>query len=132
MIKVVVGLIFRNDGKEVLLCQRKPEMPYPHKWEFPGGKVNDGEETEECLKRELSEELQISVLQSEIYHRQSYEYASGTFDVHYFTVLSFNGEPHNHVFADMKWVPISELSKYDILAGNATAAQKLLNDDEKI
>jgi 8-oxo-dGTP diphosphatase len=131
MIKVAVGIIFRNNGKEVLLCQRRPELPYPHKWEFPGGKVNDDEQIEECLKRELLEELHISVIWSKLFNHQSYEYTSGTFDVYYFIVQSYEGIPINHLFADMRWVPITELNNFDILDGNASTVQKLLNQHEK-
>jgi 8-oxo-dGTP diphosphatase len=128
MIEVAVGLIFRNNGQEVLLCQRKQELPYPYIWEFPGGKVNEGEEIEECLTRELREELGISVRQSKLYDRQSYKYTSGSFDVFYFLVHSFVGIPENHAFADMRWVPIEKLHSYDILEGNAVTVQKLINE----
>jgi 8-oxo-dGTP diphosphatase len=128
MIKVAVGLIFRNQGKEVLLCQRKPESPYPLKWEFPGGKVKDGEDIEECLKRELLEELNINVLHCRLYDRNSFKYTSGTFDVFYLTVRRYEGIPSNSLFSDMRWVPITELNNYDHLAGNIPTLRKLLNE----
>jgi len=128
MIKVAVGLIFRNIWKEILLCQRRSELPYAFKWEFPGGKVNDGEQIEECLKRELWEELQISIRQGKLYHRRSYDYTSGSFDVYYFLVHSYTGIPTNHAFTEMRWVPINDLNSYDILEGNYATVQKLLTD----
>jgi 8-oxo-dGTP diphosphatase len=130
MIKVAVGLIFGDNGQKILLCQRRPGLPYPHKWEFPGGKVNDGETTEECLKRELSEELNINPLQYKFYHREKFRYTSGEFDVHYFTVQSYEGEPSNHLFADMRWVPMTELNNYDHLDGNYSTVKKLMNEYE--
>ena len=103
-------------------------MPYPLKWEFPGGKVNNGERIEECLKRELFEELQISILQNRLYNRQSYDYTSGKFEVFYFIVQSYDGDPLNNAFADIRWVPINELNHFDILDGNATTVQKLVTE----
>ena len=128
MINVAVGLIIRN-RTEILLCQRKPHLPYPLKWEFPGGKVKDGERVEDCLRRELAEELGIEVKIGAPYHRRQYVYPdSGTFDVSYFLVPSFSGAIVNNVFADLRWVPLSELTVYDILEGNTEVAQKLLSD----
>ncbi len=133
MVKVAVGLIFRNMWKEILLCQRRPELPYALKWEFPGGKVNDGEQIEECLKRELLEELRITVRSSDFYYRQIYEYPkSGVFDVTYFLVHSYDGIPVNHVFNEISWILINDLQYYDILEGNSAVVQKLLNEYGKI
>ncbi|HAM52217.1 MAG TPA: 8-oxo-dGTP diphosphatase MutT [Nitrospiraceae bacterium] len=56
----VACAIIEGDGK-VLSTQRSESMSLPLKWEFPGGKINEGEKPEECLKRELREELGVEV-----------------------------------------------------------------------
>jgi 8-oxo-dGTP diphosphatase len=128
MINVAVGLIIRN-RTEILLCQRKPHLPYPLKWEFPGGKVMDGESMEDCLRRELMEELHITAEAGRVYHRGQFVYPdSGTFDVSYFLVPSFSGSIVNNVFEQVRWVPISHLPSYDILRGNADAVRMLLSE----
>jgi 8-oxo-dGTP diphosphatase len=125
MIKVAVGIII-DDGK-VLLCQRKKSAPYGLKWEFPGGKVEDGEPVEECLRRELAEELGISAVIGQLYHRQHYLYPdSGTFDVFYYHVESFSGAIQNHVFESFEWVPVQSLTSYDILEGSRDVVNKLM------
>jgi len=128
MITVAVGLIIRHQ-KEILLCQRKAHLPYPLKWEFPGGKVMDGEHVEDCLHRELAEELGIEAKIGKLYHRGKYVYPdSGTFDVSYFLVPSFRCGMVNNVFAGLRWVSIIELATFDILEGNTEVVQKLLKE----
>jgi len=58
-IHVTCAIIEKDD--KVLSTQRSETMSLPLKWEFPGGKINDGERPDECLKRELQEELGIAV-----------------------------------------------------------------------
>jgi 8-oxo-dGTP diphosphatase len=126
MIKVAVGIIIRKNS-DILLCQRKPNLPYPLKWEFPGGKVIAGEAMEECLHRELKEELGINAVVGRLYHRQEYVYSdSGTFNLFYYMVTSYSGEIINNVFESYRWVPISELLNYDILEGNKHVIGKLI------
>jgi len=129
MVKVAVGIITRNRD-EVLICQRKPDLPYPLKWEFPGGKVDDGETTEECLLRELCEELGIEAVVGKLFHTQEYAYPdSGTFKLFYYIVGSYSGDMVNKVFESYGWVPISKLLNYDILEGNKEVIEKLTGAD---
>ena len=129
MIAVTVGIII--DNGTVLLCQRKRGGRYPLKWEFPGGKVEAGESGEECLRRELFEELGIRAEVGEIFHRQHSVYPdSGTFDVFYHLVPSFTGTPVNNVFAAIAWVPIREITRLDILEGNKAIVAKLIGTHE--
>jgi 8-oxo-dGTP diphosphatase len=129
MTKVAVGIIV-NNGK-VLLCQRKKSDHYGLKWEFPGGKFEPGESAEQCLRRELAEELGIQATVGLLYHQQHAVYAdSGTFDVFYYSVPSFQGTLVNHAFEMFVWVSVRDLPLYDILEGNRDVINKLLADDE--
>lgn len=130
---VAVGILMR-DGY-VLACQRKPSAPYPLKWEFPGGKLEPNETPAEALTRELREELAISVTVPEEFYRQDWVYAEGTddpatdgaFRVSYFLVRSFNGDPINRAFEQMRWVRPEELLTMDILEGNRNAIEVLVS-----
>ena len=125
MITVAVGILINNDS--VLLCQRKSTACYALKWEFPGGKVEPDEHEEDCLRRELREELGIDATIGELFHRQDAEYAdSGRFDVHYYLVDSFSGSLQNLVFERFLWTPVSSLPEFDILEGNRDVVNKLL------
>ena len=131
MIKVAVGIILRNGGpdgrRSVLLCQRKENAKYPLKWEFPGGKVEDGEDVAECLGRELREELGVSIAPPELFHRQEALYPdSGHYEVYYYLVGGVTGTMVNRVFHRVEWVRLSELASYDILEGNRDVVDKLI------
>ena len=130
MIQVSVGIIF-NDGK-ILLCQRTATARYPLKWEFPGGKIEKGESPEDCLRRELLEELGVTIERWKLFHQQHAVYPdSGSFDVNYYLISAYNGTIVNNVFASVKWVLTKELVEYDILEGNREVVQKLLSMHDK-
>lgn len=131
MVDVAVAIIIRNGGPEghaaVLLGQRKQSARYPLKWEFPGGKVEPGEDVAQCLRRELLEELGIQAVVGPRFHRQTSTYAdSGTFDVSYFLVHEFSGAIVNTVFESLRWVPVRDLAGYDILEGNREVSEMLI------
>ncbi|MGD0338588.1 MAG: (deoxy)nucleoside triphosphate pyrophosphohydrolase [Bacteroidota bacterium] len=124
MIKIAVGVIWR-DGS-VLLCQRKKSAKYPLKWEFPGGKIESGETPEVCLRRELLEELAITATIGKELHRQHIVYAdSGSYDVKYYLVRTFEGVPENRAFSRIQWVDIADLQLYDVLEGNLEVIRKI-------
>lgn len=117
-VAVAVALIMNADGR-VLLCQRPPGKSYALQWEFPGGKLEAGESFPEALARELREELEIDAEIGDLIGRQVSHYADGgTFAVEYYLVERWTGAMRNIVFADTRWVLLTELPTFDILAGN--------------
>ncbi len=132
MKKVSVGILLRNGT--VLACQRKPDARYPLKWEFPGGKVEDGETFEETLIREILEELSLNIPGGEEFFHQEWTYhdsasqenRSGRYSVRYFLVRDFEGDPVNNAFHEIRWVSPHELQSMDILEGNAEAIRRLI------
>lgn len=129
MIRVAVGIITREiggDGASVLLCQRKETAKYPMKWEFPGGKVENGEDTAACLARELHEELGVAIAEPSHFHTQEAVYPdAGHYEVWYYLIEHFTGTPVNKVFRGLAWVPVADLATYDILEGNREVVGKL-------
>ena len=82
MTEVAVGVIRRNGA--ILICQRKRGGRYELKWEFPGGKFENGESVEQCLRRELREELSIEIQSIDhIQTEAAYYEDGGTFNVSY-------------------------------------------------
>ncbi len=98
----MVALILR--GREVLICQRRPDQPMALKWEFPGGKMEPGETAEEALARELDEELGIDAKIGTRVTRMRHTYRSGSaVDLQFFAVHEFEGEITNRIFNDLRW-----------------------------
>jgi len=117
MTRVAVGVL--QKGGKILVCQRKKGSRYGLKWEFPGGKLEPGETILECLKRELFEELSISVRDIDRVQIQSTFYEDGgMFEVAYCFVSQFTGEARNNAFEEIRWVTIPELKALDNLKGN--------------
>ena len=129
MKKVAVGVVALNSN--VLVCQRKKTARYPLKWEFPGGKLEPGESPEDCLRRELREELSIEAVIGAEFYRQEWHYPdSGSFEVFYHHVPSFSGTIQNNVFEQVRWTKVSELTSIDVLEGNKPAIDFLLREDQ--
>jgi len=124
MTEVAVGIL-RKNGK-ILICQRKKGGRYELKWEFPGGKLENGETTEQCLRRELREELTIEIHSIErIQIQVAYYDDGGMFNVAYCFLSGFEGEPQNIVFEQIRWVTVDELKQMDLLDGNKPFAAHL-------
>ena len=129
MRQVAVGIVMRNG--QVLACQRKSDAVYPLRWEFPGGKLEEGETPAAALVRELREELSIQATVGREFHRQEWVYPQsaklpkqdGSFRVFYFVVDSFTGAPVNNAFEQIRWVSPTELQQMDILEGKAPDAR---------
>lgn len=123
MITVAAGIL-RQDGR-VLICQRKRTGVFPLQWEFPGGKVEAGEEVQACLRRELHEELAIEAEIGPEVSAFQYTYPNG-FQVNlvFFWVNAYTGEVANQAFEQILWVEPPELLNYNFLeADRALVAQ---------
>ncbi len=132
--RVVAAMILRGDGetREIFICQRRPDQPMGLKWEFPGGKIEPGETSEQALVRELSEELGITATIGPRITTVHHTYRNGgTIQIEFFLVPAFEGELQNRIFQQMLWSPLTRLPDYDFLAADLTlirdlAAGKLL------
>lgn len=97
-----VGVIQRADGF-VLLGERPAGKPWAGWWEFPGGKIEEGETAENALKRELHEELGITVTQLYPWLTRTYDYPEKTVKLHFFRVADWQGEPHGAEGQHLSW-----------------------------
>jgi len=124
MTQVAVGIIHR-DGL-VLVCKRKKGSRYELKWEFPGGKVKNGENPVATLERELREELGISAKIGKEVFCQRWRYPDGReFEVHFYSIKQFSGEPRSELFEETRWVRPENLGKFDFLEGSRELVRRL-------
>ncbi len=124
MILVTAGIL--RDGDRVLICQRRAGSRFALKWEFPGGTVEAGESPEDCLRRELAEELGIEAEVGPGVHTTEHRYPNGVaVRLLFFRILRFVGLPVNKVFEQMAWVRPGELSAYDFLEADRGLVERL-------
>jgi len=123
MKRVVAGLILQN-GK-LLVCQRTRHQTMPLKWEFPGGKIEEGEQPRDALRRELEEELGILATIGDEVARIQHEYPNGAMvELRFFVIREYRGELENRIFRDVQWAKARDLPKFDFLEADLT----LVND----
>ncbi len=108
----VTCAIIEKDGK-VLSTQRSEMMSMPLKWEFPGGKIHDGESLEDCLKRELREELEIEALIVRPLSRVTHRYSTFLITLYPFICRITSGEIKLHEHKALMWLPPDRLGELD-------------------
>jgi 8-oxo-dGTP diphosphatase len=124
MKRVVAGLIFQ-EGK-ILVCQRTRHQTMPLKWEFPGGKIEDGEQPRDALHRELEEELGIDATIGDEVSRIRHEYPNGAaVELRFFVVREYAGELENRIFREIRWAALHELPSFDFLEADLTLVRDL-------
>ncbi len=125
---VSAGIIHR-DG-QVLVGQRRRADRHPLKWEFPGGKVEQGETPQQALVRELREELQIEATVGSELARYEHEYPSGS-RVHllFFAIPAYTGQVKGQVFEQIQWVDLHSLPGFDFLDGDFDFVRRLARGD---
>jgi len=124
MKRVVAALIVEDD--KILVCQRTRHQTMPLKWEFPGGKIEEGEQPRDALHRELDEELGIDAKIGQEVSRIVHEYpGGGSVELRFFVVNEYKGTIENKIFRDIRWSLRAELSQYDFLEADLTLVRDL-------
>ena len=124
MKQVVAALIIKGD--EVLVCQRTRHQTMPLKWEFPGGKIETGEQPRDALRRELDEELGIDATIGEEVDRVKHRYKTGgAVELRFFAVRKYTGAIENRIFKDVRWAKRVELPSFDFLEADLDLVKKL-------
>jgi 8-oxo-dGTP diphosphatase len=121
---VTAALLLR--GTQVLACQRTRHQTMPLKWEFPGGKIEPGEQPRDALRRELEEELGIAARIGDEVARLKHLYKNGNaVELRFFLVREYEGEVENRIFADVRWVERTELPGYDFLEADQELVRQI-------
>ena len=110
MQRIVLGLI--KDSSKILISRRKPNTSFAGFWELPGGKCNIDECDFSALKRELHEELGITLLQAKKINDFNHSYGDVNLNLSVWMVNKFSGNMHGAEGQDIIWCEISDIANY--------------------
>jgi 8-oxo-dGTP diphosphatase len=124
----VVCAIIEHDGR-YLITQRRESAALPLLWEFPGGRVEEGESHHEALKREVKHRLNITIAVQELVSFVSHPYESYTVDLYLYgcSIVSEQPEPAN--VRAFRWVTSGEFDHYDFTPADEISMSKILGID---
>jgi mutator protein MutT len=122
-IEVSAALIFR--GGKLLVTQRHAGAHLGGLWEFPGGKREAGETFEQCLIREIREELGVEIFVGELFEEIRHDYPEKSVHLKFFICKIISGEPQPLDCAAVKWVEASELADHEFPAADAQLLARL-------
>ncbi len=126
--QVVAAILVRGDG--VLICQRTEQQAFALQWEFPGGKVEAGEELAAALARELDEELGIRAVIGPKIATVAHQYAQGlAVELHFFVVTEFAGEIENRIYRQVRWEQRAALDAESFLEADRAVVRRLQSGD---
>jgi 8-oxo-dGTP diphosphatase len=121
----VAAALLERDGL-LLACRRRADQSHPLKWEFPGGKVEPGEDPPAALRRELEEELGIRIDSAREIARYPYQYPGRSpLLLIFYHVPDYTGPVENRIFAEIRWAAPSELAALDFLEGDLDFVRRL-------
>ena len=125
--KEVTAAIIHN-GDKILICQRASDDECGMLWEFPGGKREGNETLEECITREINEELELDIKVLEVFTRSTYNFNGNEI---FFTVYNAeitSGELRLNVHNAARWVTPEEFSGYEFMPADIKFVEKLVED----
>ncbi|KAA9002592.1 8-oxo-dGTP diphosphatase MutT [Affinibrenneria salicis] len=123
-LSVAVGII-RNSEQRYFITRRPQGVHMGGMWEFPGGKVEEGETPEQGLIRELQEETGITALQPHFLESKQVDVPGRLITLHFFLVERWQGEPWGREGQPMRWLPVDELQEDEFPPANADIIRRL-------
>lgn len=126
IIEAVAGIII-NPQQEVLVSKRLEHVPLGGLWEFPGGKVEQGETFEEALQRELLEEVGLTVVASSMFMQIQHHYDDREVFLYAMRIHKYHGEPQGLEGQTVLWFPLKDLHQLEFPAGNVRIILELQN-----
>jgi len=123
---VAAGILSDADGR-VLVTERLGDPAFPGFWEFPGGKIADGELPSAALRRELSEELGIDVDACDLLMSLEHRYPDRHVKIDFFRVASWQGTPQGLEGQAVRWVTTAELVDIDLLPADQPVIEALVS-----
>ncbi|GIC76150.1 8-oxo-dGTP diphosphatase MutT [Moritella sp. F3] len=124
IVHVAAGIIVRD--QQVFISKRSSEQHQGNKWEFPGGKVESGESVLEALTRELKEEVNLDVLNADVFHQLEFDYGDKIVQLDFYLVDDFVGVGKGLEGQQTAWVNINALADYQFPEANQVIVEMLM------
>lgn len=124
--KHVAAALAIKEG-HILLTRRAPGQQLEGLWEFPGGKQEHGETIQQCIEREIREELSLSCNAKQVFTESPYRYEGGAIKLIGVLVELGNEQPRLSVHDRIAWVPIADLLSYKLAPADIPIAKDLIN-----
>ena len=125
VIPVSSGLIIQNN--KVLIGLRSQSDNGGGLWEFPGGKIEIDESSEDAVIRELNEELDIVVRKPKKIMQYLHRFKNLIYDISFFEVISFKGSIKKIVHDELEWVDLNYIKNYNFISGDLLIIERLMN-----
>ena len=126
VIPVSSGLIIQNN--KVLIGLRSQSDNGGGLWEFPGGKIEIDESSEDAVIRELNEELDIVVRKPKKIMQYLHRFKNLIYDISFFEVISFKGSIKKIVHDELEWVDLDSIKNYNFISGDLLIIDRLINE----
>ena len=126
VIPVSSGLIIQNN--KVLIGLRSENDNGGGLWEFPGGKIEIDESSEDAVIRELNEELDIDVRKPKKIMQYLHRFKNLIYDISFFEVISFKGSIKKIVHDELEWVDLDSINNYNFISGDLLIIERLINE----
>lgn len=126
---IVTAAAMVRSGK-VLISQREAGSHMEYRWEFPGGKLEPAETLEECIVREIKEELDMDIEVLDIYKVVQFAYKEKDILLLCYLCRVVKGEGKTLECNDFKWVGREELVNYEFVPADLPIVEKLIKDDK--
>ncbi|MFD9625379.1 (deoxy)nucleoside triphosphate pyrophosphohydrolase [Peribacillus muralis] len=129
----VVAAIIENEKDEILCALRSPDMSIPNMWEFPGGKVEKGEDLFTALRREIDEELQCKVeTETSVFNDTTHEYESFIINLLSIKCRIIGGTPTTNEHSKLIWLKRENLSSLKWAPADIPAVEQLFNEKNSL
>lgn len=125
-IRVVAAVIER--GGHYLITQRRATAVLPLSWEFPGGRVEDGETDRDALRREVRHRVGVDIAPGKLMSFVSHPYERYVVDLYLYECQLLQGEPSSINVNDFRWVESSEFDRYPFTPADEASMSQLLGE----